>query len=499
MLIKDILKELRPTLVPKQLALALGLKPKYIRNWLNNSRVIPEKHLETIRRVLHLNEEEFAAFQRIWQLSKVSVKDAKTQQHREVDSFLQDPHTAHASGHVAPPHRDVRASAQHSPEAVSDMIMQLLSSAIDRPPDPDQPIFLTFQGNQSVLPVGSVAYKHWSNLIISLLKKGWRIEHVLRLNRDTMRSLGLVRQLMPFMSAGAYTPHVIRASGTLSPAHDVVVVPGIGTLFGLETTGSDGLDRGIVATDEDSIRIFTAFCRNMIRNSTPLLTRFGPLDPVYNHSLIEAETRSTSSKRLLVKAIPSIVLDPPEWYEHVPFWAWTDGEAYHDTLRSHGQRIAYIRQHPQLIHYRDIYSRRAITNLVLHGQYPNPFKQDQMKVVPRQSIKRHLENIIQVLIDCPNYEIALITQDEEERVPMQHNWQVTSDNTVLLELFDSALPLPGHIGNIQIRDAAISQAFSEFFQECWENINEMHRDRQETIKWFQEQIVYLNDHSKQPQ
>jgi hypothetical protein len=98
-----------------------------------------------------------------------------------------------------------------------------------------------------------------------------------------------------------------------------------------------------------------------------------------------------------------------------------------------------------------------------------------------------LKEVIRILKENPNYELALVEETEEHLLP-KASWEVKPQAVIL-----DALPhTEGNIwAQLEITEPKVVQGFRDYFTYLWNSIKEENRNRDKIIEWLEDQVAYI--------
>lgn len=398
---------------------------------------------------------------------------------------------------VAPP----APAPRHSGGRLAEEIIKLLEkipegSGTD---EPDNTILLTWQGRDTI-EMNEEQQERWRLALRTVLRRGWRIDYLCRLDKNLHRTARLVEMMLNYLGAGAYRPFYFTSYGTLSIPHDVLVAPGVGAAWMFSAYSEHRVDAGFLTSRPDRIQEISAYARQLMTQTTPLVSAyFSEDDSEYMSSLSAAENHPGG--RRVVKNGLSVNTYPEAWFDGVsqsPFVAPSSGrlwESHAAHIENRQLSIAAFKRYVERYDYREICTEDAIDLLIERGQYRHDAPLNQLR--PERTLRlQHLKHVVELLETQKRFHMAIVDRRKtpaHSRIVVDSTWVVTPDNTVFLETW-----VPDRSGqpvsvNLHITERMVADGFREHFDQMWNRIPPSERERERIIHWLRSKIEALED------
>ncbi len=366
--------------------------------------------------------------------------------------------------------------------------------------DEDATIVLTWQSRDPI-ELTTEVQDRWQAAIQAVLRRGWRILYLCRLDANISRTVRLVEMMQGFFGAGAYSPRYFRTYGTLTPAWDMLIIPGIAAVMIFATRTAYSGDASIVTWDAQHIDTLLAYARQLAQQTTPFVNVYflSKSAIAMSQVLIDAETHLGG--RFLVKEELSVLTQPEAWFDGVPppgIPELLSSEDWRTVAERRKARIAAFKRNIDAYDYYDICTERAIRTLVQRGAYPNTLddSQSQHARQRRERCLEHLRNTVALLRQYERYHLALVSDHQlndpgPNGLPSGAIWEVTGDNNVFMTTQipdETGSPAPA---NLHITEPTVAEGFREYFRQMWERIPPINREKETVIRWIERQIMDL--------
>lgn len=370
-------------------------------------------------------------------------------------------------------------------ETILSAAISLLKQAMqnqDQHIEQNREIFLTFQSERDYFDGYPELYHEWQQTIIQALRLGWSIRHLCKLNKNVERSLQLVNQILTWTNySGSYHLYYFNKYRIDYPTQEIILIQGTGVIMGYATDQFKEIDAGLYLKDQNAVHIIEKYIEQMLHNTEPLIHILSQND---YFELNVSKDRKSGSHYLCMHDLSYLTV-PPTIMEKYMSRSMPDERE----RRIHWNRIEDTVQsfHRDIQHYpmRHIYPMRAIEQLVAMGDYEvNPYFRPT-----REDIRNHLLYLIELLQIHEQFEIALI---DDYKYDLIHRAQldIKGNHTVAIGI------MPRNDTNSQVELIAITEgtivsAFQEYFEDIWERINPIYRDKQSVILWLRGKLELL--------
>lgn len=405
-----------------------------------------------------------------------------------VSKFLEITHREPSS--LSPDQTAMRVSAtNHIPsvlpqkEAILSAAITLLKSALQNSEaGNEKAIYLTFQSELDYFDGYPELHHEWQQTIIQALRSGWSVHHLCRLNKNVERSLQLVNQILAWTNySGAYNLYYFNKYGIDYPAQEIILIRGNGVIMSYATEKYKEIDAGLYLYERGAVRVIEKYVEQMLHNTEPLIHILSQND---YFELNVSKDRKPGNHYMCAHDLSYLTvplesmeryvrLSIPDEDERLIHW-----KRIEDTAQSFYRDI----QHFQMRH---IYPMRAIDELIRTKKYyQNPYFHPT-----REDIKVHLLHLIKLIQTYERFEIALI-DDHKYNLIHRAQFDIKGDHTVAVGI-NARNDIHPKVELIAIKEGTIVNAFQEYFNDIWEQINPIYRDKESVISWLKDKLVLL--------
>jgi hypothetical protein len=343
-------------------------------------------------------------------------------------------------------------------------------------------IALTFQSEREYFEGYPELYHEWQYAIVRALSKGWSVRHLCRLNKNVQRSLRLVNQILDWTNySGAYSLYYFDKYGIDFPPYEIILVNGKGAILGFAADNYKEIDAGLYLDEAEAVHMIERYVGQMFLNVEPLIKI---LNQEEYFELNPAKDRKSGNHLLSMQDLSFLTVPYPLMEKYLRISIPNEEER-----AIHLKRIADTLQsfHRDIKHYkmRHIYPMRAFEALVTNGKYHN----NVFYRPTGEDVREHLLHLLELLNTYEKFEIALV--DENKYKPLSKaQCDIKGDHTIVISVmpkneWDHKVEL------ISITEGTIVNAFQQHFDDWWDRINPVHRDKAFVISWIKEKLDLL--------
>ncbi len=485
-----------------RLAGLIGVDPALVYRWLRNEAVpkLDAPYRETIIRHLSLSQGEAERLKaaQIYSLSlpaerRTRARNGGAAVERLIRQTRAHPRPAPAAAHTMQPPPALHPSGIiWGRPRILETIVRLLESLPTLTRQHTKTILLSFQGEEDAFDDFPDLQEQYHQAIEHVLRRGWNICHLWRLDHDVRRSLLLVESMLKFLGTDRYQPHYLRQYGTLAPPYDLLVIPQTAAMLLFATQNPHRADAAMLTHDAEQMELFQTHFHQLLAQSQPLIKSYLPQDEILALEAY-AEAEAQPGGRMAVKNGLTFLAEPPSWYEEDSPLAHSldlSDAAIHSALVSQRRRLAAFQTHIGSFQYRDICPRRAIERLVYGGE-PTQEYQGRGIQFSAQERREQIVHILSLLATYDHYQLALIDEEEERAIPVERCWEVAGGKTVLLLTWSTDNTGKDILVDLIIHEPTIARAFQDHFDDLWEQISPEHKDKKQVMHWLEQQIAVL--------
>jgi hypothetical protein len=327
------------------------------------------------------------------------------------------------------------------------------------------------------------------------IEHGWQICHLIRLDKNGRRSLAMARVVLDLIGTGRYTALYFYANELILPARDLVIVPGHAAIELFATTTDSMVDCAMILRDPQQIAVMQDYFQQMTSQAKPLMHMY-TLNEWVTFERLRLEAEEEHGAHLLVKDGLSQITEPLSWSHRDSPWAKRSGQSREKLtalIDIRKRRFAAFEAGVQRHLYREICPMRAVRRLALEGSYLQSVVVGAQHTLPVAERIEHLANVVALLRQHENYEIALVDTDQADEIPLlsERFWEVVGGMRVFTNMHVRAAD--GRIvhAGLQIEESLLVAAFQQYFDDLWERVSPRNKHKDFVVWWLQQQIKAL--------
>ncbi len=361
--------------------------------------------------------------------------------------------------------------------------------------DEEKTITLTWQGRDAV-EMSDALQARWRAALQSVLRRGWRINYLCRLDKNIHRTVRLVEMMFDYVGTGNYFPRYFTTYGTLPTPYDMLIVPGVAAALLFSGRTANSVDDGMMIWNAQHVAMLAAHAQRLATQTTPLVRAYFSAENNIAYWEALRESESYSGGRYVVIDGLSAATQPARWFTEFaePPIPIPESLEWEQTARNRGARVAYLWQYINHYHYYDICTEAAIERLMRGYSFSRQGPWSETKEARKLSLE-HMRNLVDLLHN-ERFHLALVTNGQRSNtsangINMESTWEVGADNSVLLETWvpDNA----GHSAKVSlhITESTVAEGFREYFRQMWDRIPPDDRDNENIIARLQRYIAEL--------
>lgn len=384
-------------------------------------------------------------------------------------------------------------------------VLQAMTSLADeamRARVPADEVFLTSFSNAEDWKVPESVQQPWAALQQGLLRAGWTINHLIRLDENVGRSLLLVESMLGLLTAGArYRAMYAPRGSAMPPANDYFVIAGFCALLRFDTS-NPAEQAVILIKDYLAVAALVENCELLLKSMQPLIETISREDPRGFQQHL-AQTELVAGERVLVRGALSMEdSDPalPEmgWVPAIPLGSGlTESDESAFMRQRYESFISNVKRH----RIRHIYTKSRIAATVETSRQIGAgllLLEGDDRFQP-MNVRRRLQRLINSLQNLDNYEVALLDDEEIGLIEAPHSESVVywlvQGNELLLESWPHLASGEARHLHIAVHDSSIASAFMEHFKNVWARINPLNREKKYVIWWLEQLSQSLAPHT----
>ena len=484
----------------RELAERINVQPTLIHAWIRGTRTprLRAPYLSALHTALDLTADEVATLEasQVTSLKSGPKEPSSARRKSPVTALLYPPEARYpflpfpnqAPSVPRPDRTALRRSGLDDVEAVRSAALTLLREAKSLSPEGHtSPIVRTFAGTHDLFDDDLGWQALWSSTVRDLLGLGWHLAPIWTLERNPRRSIRLLSRLLEYLPHGRYEPYYTRRYGVMNPAIDYLFVPTRGVL----TMFTDDTQRYGTATftrDQHQLSVFSDYLGRVRKEALPLIASYPAKAGQRDAFLAEiGKADARPGDRFLIKDGPSAVTRPDSFYREGSNWLRSTEDAEGSIRRRKERAQSFLADMSAGRRYRDVCTQGGIRRMIT-GEYPRDDRERHPTFRPsREDLIDHLSELQRLLKAHERYELALIDDEETERLLPRFYWS-TKGGKLLIESFFTNEKGEVSETDLLIEETSIVDAFVDAGAKVWDEIDATHKNRDWVSWWLGQQI-----------
>lgn len=377
-------------------------------------------------------------------------------------------------------------------ENVLQASLSLMEAAADRKCKNNGPIYISLNNDINIIHRRDDVAR-WTTAVLKAIRNGWNILFFLRLTNNIDRIIKCIDFARPLIETGNFHPYYFKKYDIYTTGKESLVVPGIGALSCFTSQPHSGIDCAFYFKNQAAVDILRNYFHVWIASSAQPLVKYFASNRNIDYGDCLVKTEESMGKRFLYKNEFSILTLPEHLYKKFLKKKKLSADGMLKALNFYTKRLSAFLSNLQYFEYKDIYMLDSIHNLVKYKQlYFYSYTGMDRMALEDQDIIEHLQNMIALLERYDNYHIAFTHPSEDIGNHTNFYYVVKERQAVMLEAFKPLNDLPEV--RLSIEEPMLVKAFEEYFQEIWEQIAPVNKEKKEVIQWLQNHIDTLKHH-----
>lgn len=360
-------------------------------------------------------------------------------------------------------------------------------------------IYITLIHDINIVNIPYEVLIRFRNALLKAMLNEWNVLFLLKLNNNINRIIKLIEFAKPLVGTGKFNPYYIKRYDGFSLGKEIMVVPDVGALSYFSTKFHSEINCAFYFKNEAAIDIFRNQLDVIIKNSAAPLIKYCLNENIidYNHYLVEKE--GNIGNRFLCKYCFSVLTLPEGLYKRILKRNGCSSDEIQNALDFYQRRLNAFLVNIENYEYKDIYHTDSIWELIIHRKlYFYNYTGIELIDLEVEDIIEYLQNIIHLLKKYDNFSIAFECQDTD---CVEGNdifyCLVKERQAVFLQVFHTTKCIPKVC--LSIEEPMVVRAFDEYFNEIWEQISPINKEKTEVIRWLEKQISILENKLEEKQ
>ncbi|MEA4847869.1 MAG: helix-turn-helix transcriptional regulator [Clostridiaceae bacterium] len=372
--------------------------------------------------------------------------------------------------------------------------LALLQSAPGKPDSNDDTVLIALNSSINQFHDCREYSARWKHTLLAVLKKGWTIILLVRLNNDRKTVISIIESLQTALSVGKFRIYYYKNSNGFI-INALLVVPKKGALYCFSSKLINQLDSAFLFRSKQSISLISEHYCQFFSSAMPLLHEYPPY-AMTEFQFKLAESEESLGNRYNFNGGISTITIPVKLYEKYLKMSRKPKQETLLWLTYHRRRLEAFKTQIKYYKYKDICFKESIENLINEKKYSFNNHILENYIPEDEDIICHLENIVSMLEAYENYEVALVNKNDYKDIS-EICWMVKENTSLFIETANFHTQKNNKRGycksgiSASVTEKEVIFAFQEYFISIWNEIGDRNRQKKELIKWLKSQIALL--------
>ncbi|WBW96836.1 helix-turn-helix domain-containing protein [Oceanirhabdus sp. W0125-5] len=367
--------------------------------------------------------------------------------------------------------------------------LDLLKSLKKKPSNINDSILITFFTELDSFSNYEETYYEWNNTLLEVQKKGWNITKFISLMKNKDRNIKIISEFLMNFNLQRYDLNYLNNHDSLIHFKEFIIIPTVGVLICFCNENVNKIDFAFLIRDEMVLTILQKTLSNYYNSSSPIINnKYTKIDL----DLLSELTLSEESKGNRFALNPELNLFT------LPLnssnYTFLNNEKLSDKELSkmilfHERRVEAFKTQLKNFKFYAISSKQSIIDFIENnGNNINPQVSFDILI--------HLENMINLLENNDNYQIALLNDTSEK--DLSHVSYMIKDYDAVFVQSDNQNNTSSKDNShnnlcISITEPTIVNGFCNHFWDLWNTISPINKDKKSVVSWLKSQVKVLKN------
>lgn len=366
--------------------------------------------------------------------------------------------------------------------------ISLLETAVNHQCKDNNIIYITYNNDLDIRDFCHNELILWRELLLNALKTGWYVIFLLRLNNNINRTIKFMNFVLPLMKTGRFNIYYFKKYGVFAKERELYVISGIGALSCFSTNPDSEISCAFYLENKAAVDILKNYFNVLLETYAKPLIKYYSQDINSEYCCYLTEIEEDIGNRLIYNYGFSMLLLPENLYKRLIKRKNIPQHEKLTTMQYYKKHLNSIITNIHKYEYKDIYFADSIKILIKHRQF-NLYTYSGIEIIELevQDIIELLHNIINLLKTYDNYNIAFLSRNADSPIKTDDCYfMVKERHSVFFEVLKPSENTPKV--RLTIEEPMIVNAYNNYFNEIWEQIAPVNKDKGEVIEWIQSQI-----------
>ncbi len=369
--------------------------------------------------------------------------------------------------------------------------ISLLEFAAKKKQKKNNRIYLTYLNSldKSFFTNDKLAYLQ--DAILRAIHNEWQVNILLKINHHIDRLKIAIKFFLPFIETGKVNIYYTTNYDNLMPLKELYIVSGIGALSCFPMDVGSVCNFAFYITNMPAIDVFSNYMNLLIKNNAKQLNKscLDDTNSDYWRTLIETEEKAEN--QLNYNSGISMMLIPLNLYKKLLLSINITQQEVLLSLQYYEKHMNVMIANLENHTYKHICLSETMNSLLTCRTINLvTFSRVEQVTLDNHDLMEYLENIIYFLSTYENFHTAILFQNTDVIMKTKaYRYIIKEKNAVYIHVLDTTKNLTPV--RIYIEEPTIVKAFGEYFNDIWNQIAPINKDKKENIAWIRNMIDFL--------
>ncbi|MDF2472334.1 MAG: helix-turn-helix transcriptional regulator [Anaerocolumna sp.] len=389
-----------------------------------------------------------------------------------------------------PSSKDFSASLVYGIDNIYNAGIALLKKAVEVEQGKNNVVYITYTNNYNLVIQPECNIFSIRDELLNLIKNHWKVVFLLRIDHNIDRIIKFIHYVLPLIKTGNVHLYYLNNYNTLTD-REIYIISEVGVLSCFPTDLNSVINCGIYLKDKEAVTVYANYFNVLLGKHAKSLIKFYPEDIKENYYEAVIKAKEKIGRQLNYNCSFSMELITEDLYHKLLL---KSGMSFCDVLKSvdfYKRQLNAIIVNLQGEKFLNIHFVEAMDSL-FQTRYLYLYTYSGIEKVHLETMDliEYYENIINFINTYDNYHVAIINHTNDKfDINNDIKFIIKDRQAVFLHAFDP-LKKPTEI-RLSIEEPVIVKAFMEYFNELWEHISPIDKDKKEITAFLQSYISIL--------
>ncbi len=368
-------------------------------------------------------------------------------------------------------------------------LLELLNEASLIGRQDNKTIYITY--NNSIITANDEIVKT-KKYFVRIIKKGWKIIFLLKLDNNVKRILSFIEFAMPLIKTGECIIYYYNNYGLSDEQRETFVIPEVGAMSIFVNNFNSEIKTAFYLKSITAINVFKEYFEVQLKNNAHPLIRHYSENEYKEFCRILSESEDSIGNRMVYTSNLSTMMLPEHIYLKLLNNCMLSDDIIKFAFKNYKKQCNAFKRNIKHYEYNEIYLMDSINSLIksrkFYLYYYSGIKQVKLEI---EDVIKLLERIIYNLKTYKNYNVLFINKKDEKLIMKEDFSFVLKERKTFF--YECCYKLKNNYPAVRISvdEPFILKAFEEYFRKTWDHISPVYREKADVIRFLQRQIDAL--------